>query len=367
MEVLALIEGVEQPCYRYRLEAFTWSMAERGLYLKATALQTAILPRSAQFISLRHAEMVILQRKLLPRWQLALLRRAAKRLVYDVDDALFQRDSYHAKGAESRQRQRRFAATVRAADLVIAGNEYLKEQAAQYVEPERVCVIPTCVEPAWYVPATHSRRGAAVRLVWIGQRSTLPSLRAAEGHLAAAVERFPGLQLRVISDAAPALRGLRVAARRWSSVNEAAELVQGDIGVNWLPDDSWSRGKCGLRVLQYMAAGLPVIANPVGMNRAMVVHGETGLLASTPREWAEAISRLASDPPLRRRMGEAGRQRVARHYSVTAWGPRLAAAIDAVARDLQHCRSGVSGPSLGGKQHWPGTQRGAIDSHGQDG
>jgi glycosyltransferase involved in cell wall biosynthesis len=343
MRVLALIERLDEPCYRYRLEAFAWVMAERGLCLEAVPLQKALWPRIGQLLATRHADVVILQRKQLPRWQLLLLRSAAKRLIYDVDDALFQRDSYHAKGQESWSRRRCFAATVRAADLVIAGNDFLKDQAAAYVEAERVCVVPTCVEPSWYVPVEHQRVGAAARLVWIGQHSTLPSLQCAREHLAAVAEQVPGVELRVVSDSTPALPEVRVVPRRWSSKSEAAELAQGDIGINWLPDDTWSQGKCGLRVLQYMAAGLPVVANPVGMNCTMVVHGETGFLASTPQKWAEAVAQLAADPALRKRMGTAGRKLAAERFSVAAWGPRLAASIDAVARDIQHCRSGMAG------------------------
>ncbi len=338
MQVLALIEGVNQPCYRYRLEAFAWSMAERGLLLEAVPLEKPLLRRVRQLFAMRRADVVILQRKLLPRWQLAVLRWAAKRLVYNVDDAVFQRDSYHPKGPQSRTRRWRFAATMRAADLVLAGNEHLWGEATRYVEPQRVCVIPTCLEPTWYTPAAHRRPGSHVRLAWIGQRSTLASLACAGEHLAAAAAALPGLRLRVISDLEPTLPGVEVDFRPWSAATEAAELAASDIGVNWLPDDSWSLGKCGLRVLQYMAAGLPVVANPVGMNRKMVIHGETGYWATTPQEWAEAIARLAEDPALRQRMGAAGRRLVERAFGVAAWGPRMAAAIDALARDVQHCR-----------------------------
>ena len=278
---------------------------------------------------------------------MALLRGAAKRLVYDVDDALFQRDSYHAKGPASRMRRRRFAATVGVADLVIAGNEFLRQEVLAHAEPGRVRVVPTCLEPQWYTAAAHTRTGPAARLVWIGQRSTLASLECAAEHLAAAAERLPGMTLRVISDSARTLPGVQVVPRPWSAATEAAELAEGDIGINWLPDDSWSRGKCGLRVLQYMAAGLPVVANPVGMNCAMVVDGVTGYLASTPQEWAAAIARLAADPDLRQSMGAAGRRLVFHRYSVAGWGPRLAAAVAAVARDRQRrpSRIGVFGPA----------------------
>ena len=178
--------------------------------------------------------------------------------------------------------------------------------------------------------------------MWIGQHSTLASLACAQRHLAAAAACLPGLELRVISNSSLPLAGTRVVPRAWSPATEAAELADGDIGVNWLPDDSWSPGKCGLRVLQYMAAGLPVVANPVGMNRSMVVDGETGYLASTPQEWAAAIARLAADPELRRKMGAAGRRLVSHRYSVAGWGPRLAAAVAAVARDRQPRPSGIS-------------------------
>ena len=345
MRVLALIEGPDHVCYRYRIEAFAWAMAERGLFLQAAPLRRGILGRVRQLRAASGADVVILQRKLLPIWQLALLRQAAPRLIYDVDDAVFQRDTYRRKGPKSRQRMARFWATVYAADAVIAGNDYLGEFASKFVEPGRVHVIPTCVEPNWYVPARHRRAGAEARLIWIGQGSTMASLNLVREHLAAAASRLPGLELRVICDRAPELPGIRVTPRRWSPATEAAELAEGDIAINWLPDDSWSRGKCGLKVLQYMAAGLPVVANPVGMNRHMVIDGLTGLLASTPREWAAAMARLAADPELRRQMGAAGRRLVIERHGVAGWAPKFAGVVDAVASDPKEPRESIDVPA----------------------
>jgi glycosyltransferase involved in cell wall biosynthesis len=346
MKILALIESPGHVCYRYRIEAFAWALAERGLFLEAAPLEKGVRRRTGQLWRAGEAEAVILQRKLLPSWQLQLLRRRAKRLIYDVDDALFQRDSYSPKSARSAVRLKRFQATVRAADGVIAGNDYLRRYTAAYADPWRVHTVPTCVEPVWYPLATHARTGSAVRLAWIGQRSTLPSLDRAREHLTAVAACLPEIELRVISDAAPDLPGLRVVLRPWSAATEAAELADADIGVSWLPDDAWSLGKCGLRVLQYMAAGLPVVANPVGMNRRMVTHGETGFLASSPAEWAEAIACLAADPLLRARMGAAGRAAVEEHYSVEAWGPRLAVVMDEIVRGVPHVPEVVHGPTV---------------------
>ena len=119
--------------------------------------------------------------------------------------------------------------------------------------------------------------------------------------------------------------------RPWSSDTEAQELAACDIGISWLPDDSFSRGKCGLKILQYMAAGLPVVANPVGVHREMIIDGQTGYLASSPEQWSAAIARLAADPALRRRMGQAGRRLAEERFSVARWGPQFAGLIDRLA------------------------------------
>jgi len=326
MKLVALIETPDHVCFRYRVGAFAESLAALGIELEAMPLERG-MRRVRQFLSLRRADAVLLQRKLLPFWQLQILRGAARRLIYDFDDAVFQRDSYSGKSPNSWMRLMRFWATVYAADAVIAGNDYLRQRVASYIETQRVYTIPTCVTPGRYPLAQHTRSDAAIRLVWIGQQSTLSSLGRMNEHLAAVGRARPGLELRIICNVAAEVPGVRVVPRNWSSATEAAELADGDIGITWLPDDAWSRGKCGLRVLQFLAAGLPVVANPVGMNREQVLPGETGFLASTPTEWAEAIVRLATDPPLRQRMGQAGRRLVEEHFSVARWGRQFAEVV----------------------------------------
>lgn len=332
MKVLALVEGPNHVCYRYRIEAFASALRELGWTLESLPLEAGTWRRNAQLRAASSADVTILQRRLLPLWQVVLLRKSARVLVYDFDDALFHRDSYSRKGPTSWTRLAHFWATIYAADAVVAGNSYLQDQASQYVDPQRVHLIPTCVDPQRYPLAEHRGDATGVRLVWIGQHSTLNCLYQAEPVLAAAARRTPGLQLRVICNRFPQLRGIEVVPRLWSTAGEARELADADIGISWLPDDPWSLGKCGLKVLQYMAAGLPVVANPVGMNREMVRHGVNGFLASTPEQWAASIARLAHDASLRRAMGQAGRRMVQQHYSVQRWAPRFAALIDMLGR-----------------------------------
>jgi glycosyltransferase involved in cell wall biosynthesis len=120
-------------------------------------------------------------------------------------------------------------------------------------------------------------------------------------------------------------------AKPWSEADEVRSLKGLDIGIMPLPDEPWTRGKCGYKLIQYMASGLPVVASPVGVNGDIVRHGENGFLASTEREWNEALSRLIADPDLRRRMGALGRRRVEREFSLKVQAPRLERLVRSVA------------------------------------
>ncbi len=161
----------------------------------------------------------------------------------------------------------------------------------------------------------------------------MQGLRAIAPLLEQIGQSLPGLRLKLICNRFLELRGLSVLACAWTESGEAVEIARADIGISWIPDDLWSRGKCGLKVLQYMAAGLPVICNPVGVQREMVRHGETGFLAETPAQWIDAVHRLAHDPALRRRMGR-GRRRVEADYSVTAGASRWVTLLDRLKEPL---------------------------------
>jgi glycosyltransferase involved in cell wall biosynthesis len=329
--LLALVHAPEHVCCRYRLRAFAPHLALAGWKLQPLAVARGPWGFFHELRQAAAAEAVVLQRKLLPRWQLGLLRRVAKVLIYDFDDAVFLRDSNAGRGTNSLWRSGRFAATIRAADVVLAGNRFLAEQASAWTDADRVHYIPTCIDPELYTLALHDRRGSAVRLAWIGSRSTVSSLDMAQPSLLAAVRRLPGLRLKVICDRFPVLPGIEVVPRHWSSQTEAQELADADIGISWLPDHPWSLGKCGLKVLQYMAAGLPVVANPVGIHRQLISHGQTGFLANSPEDWAEAIHRLANSPELRTRMGRCARQAVRAHYDLAHGSQQWTSLLDRLA------------------------------------
>ncbi|MCA1665455.1 MAG: glycosyltransferase family 4 protein, partial [Myxococcales bacterium] len=114
----------------------------------------------------------------------------------------------------------------------------------------------------------------------------------------------------------------------WSLAREVSDFQSIDIGLYPLLDDEWSRGKSGFKAVQYMACGVPVVASPVGVTREMIRHDDNGLLAASPDEWVEQLTRLLDDAPLRRRLGDAGRADAVARWSLSAHAPRF---VDAVA------------------------------------
>ncbi len=330
MQLTALVESPTHVCCRYRLAALRPFLEAAGHQLDLQPRPDSAWGWMSLTRPLNSTDVVILQRKLLTRWQLYLLRRAARTLIFDFDDAVFLRDSYAAKGLHSRTRRYRFRNLICAADRVIAGNAFLRDQAARWTTPGRVHLVPTCVNPALYPLASHRRPAGTAQLVWVGSASTLQGLERMQPLLEALGRDCPGLCLKLVCDRFLSLRRLPVLPCPWSEAREGDELAAADIGVSWVPDDLWSRGKCGLKVLQYMAAGLPVVANPVGVQAEMVRHGETGFLTDTPAQWTEAVRRLTHDPELRRRMGRAGRRLLETRYSVATAARHWLALLDGI-------------------------------------
>lgn len=327
MKALAFLEAPDHVCGRYRVSAFASALDDCGWSLRVEGIASGLRRRLAQLRSARDFDCVLLQRKLLPGWQLAILRSAAPRLVFDFDDAILYRDSFADRGPFSRRRASRFSKTVSAADFVLAGNEFLADcTVSSGAKAARVRVVPTCVDPGRYPVAEHRDEGP-LRLVWVGSSSTLRGLEERADLFRRLGSAVPGLTLRVVADRFPSFDPLKIEAVPWSEATEARAISGADVGVSLIPDDLWSRGKCGLKTLQYGAAGLPTIANPVGVHPKMIEPGRTGFLPATDEAWIAAVRLLAEDADRRRRMGQAARAKVEADYSVASWSGAFVAAI----------------------------------------
>ncbi len=241
---------------------------------------------------------------------------SAEHSTYDFDDALFEDGS----SAQSRYgRPARWRSSVRAADVVIAGNPYLADRADQLARDVRI--IPSCVQPGDYQSKSHWRVGSTPVIVWLGSPSTEQYVEHIATELAHVCSKL-GARLRIISG--PRTREVPVLAPfvdryPWSSATVSDLLSSADVAIAPLSDTPYSRGKCAYKLLQYAATGLPVVGSPVGANRAALKHFH-GVTVDARDTWAEALRVVLEAPDdTRRQMGTTAISAVAKHYSFDAW------------------------------------------------
>ena len=313
--VLFISKGEQASSTRYRaLNYFPLLRAHGWEPLHLTDDKSSASRRNILQAAARADAVVILRRT--PGWLYGLrLRRASKLLVFDFDDAIFI-----ARSGRLSQRPVRFKRIVKHCDHVWAGNSYLADEALRF--NSHVSVLPTSIEIERYQPVA-DKPGNETVLVWIGSRSTKKYLVDVLPVLESARAVCEQLSLKVISDFELHSKVLPIINVPWSQATEAGELAQSNIGIAPMRDEPWTRGKCGLKVLQYMASGLPVITSPYGVNRELVEEGRTGFHAASEQQWLDAMQTLAGDPALVASMGAAGRHKCESQFTLQETFKRL--------------------------------------------
>jgi glycosyltransferase involved in cell wall biosynthesis len=267
---------------------------------------------------------VVVQRQvdLAPLLSLERLATRDRRLVYDIDDAVWlsgrQTVGHSLSFLKGGQRKVRWLAE--RADHVIAGNDALAEHLGRY--NDRVTVVPSLVDTAAYAVRKHEQ-GETVILGWIGSPTTAVYLQ----RLGPVLEQFAAgssrpVRLVVVGGPAPRLAHVEVQERTWSVAAERDVLADMDIGLMPLDDTPWSRGKCAYKALQYMASGVPPLVDDVGISAGVV--GDAGYVAANSAQWLEGLHTLARDPSLRTQLGHVGRRRIETDFSFERWIPTLA-------------------------------------------
>jgi glycosyltransferase involved in cell wall biosynthesis len=220
---------------------------------------------------------------------------------------------------------------------VTVGNETLAVFARQFAE--RVTVVPTVVATERYeLHALHdaSRADAdappRLRVGWLGSDLSIRETLFPYWEMFARLQARIGFDFVICSRPRPLppSDALRWSFVEWSPETEEHIASHIDVGVMPLVDTEFQRGKCGLKLLQYMAAGIPVVASSVGVNRSIVEEGMNGYAATSEEEWGEALAALAASPDLRRRMGAEGRRVCVERYSLSGWAPVLLDIFDRV-------------------------------------
>lgn len=291
---------------------------------KITALLTCFMKRMNALFLVTSYDYVFIHRETVPigppvfEWIIAKILN--KKIIYDFDDAVWLTDKTKVSFFEKVIRWRSKVSSIcKWSYKVSCGNSYLADYARQF-NPAAI-LNPTIVDtdglhnPENYLIQKNPNR---VVIGWTGSHSTLKYLTGIIDVTKKLQEKYPHLYLVVIADNNPNLDNERYEFIPWLKKSEAEDLMKIDIGVMPLPDDEWTRGKCGFKALQYMAMKIPCVVSPVGVNTTIVDHGITGFLASSEEDWIVYLEKLITDIELRKRLGEAGRKKVIEHYSVAS-------------------------------------------------
>ena len=254
------------------------------------------------------------------------LLRLGPPYIVDYDDAIFHNYDQHRFSIIGKLFGNKIKKVMRGAAAVVAGNRYIADYARE-AGANLVETIPTVLDLGKYQQA-HRKRNSRFTIGWIGSPSTSRHLRVAESALKEVCPKDPSdrngaVQVVAIGAQPTDLCDLPASVIPWSEETEAEDLRSFDVGIMPLPDTEWERGKCGFKLIQYMACGLPVIASPVGVNKEIIDHGVNGFLAGGTEEWIEYLQKLRENPDLCLKMGAAGRKKVENEYSLQAAAPRL--------------------------------------------
>ena len=346
------------PSQRYRFEQFAPYWAKHGVQVeyawiideeddkvfyspgkilaKARIFKKSLKLRAEHVRSAKEFDVVVIQREALMTGSIRYERAFANSgvpLIYDFDDAIWHMDVSEAnRKLKWLKDPGKVPKIIALAHHVIAGNHYLADFAKRF--NKRVEVIPTVIDTERYVPRPAAPRSdGKVVIGWTGSLTSVAHLQLAFPMLrdlqAALGDK---LIFRVISDRDLEAPGLNVDNVRWNAATEAEDLAAIDIGIMPLPDNEWSRGKCGFKGLQYMGMGKAVVLSRVGVNSTIVQDGVNGFLAASDEEWKEKLSKLIADADLRQRLGQAARKTVEEKYSVIAWRDRYLALFNELTR-----------------------------------
>ena len=341
------------PSQRFRLEQWEARLAAHGicldfrvfappslvrlLYLpgltlsKATGLAKALLAQYRQIPAPDLFDVGIVHRGMSLVAPAILERRLARvcRFIYDFDDVIYLFNSLDVNWIFGWLKfLGKISEISRLASAVTVGNEYLGSYARQF--NSEVTIVPSSVDVTVYTPGRpRPTRGKPV-VGWMGS-STSQALMEPFAPLLARIPKA-GLTLRLVSDRRPVDFPFPFEWRPWSAETEVEDLRDFDLGIMPLPDTEWAKGKCAMKILQYMGVGVPSIGSAVGSNPEVIRDGENGLLATSSDEWIEKITRVAGDPELARRLGTAGRETVIARYSSDVCADKFADVVLQVAR-----------------------------------
>lgn len=325
--ILFLSKGTNSSSSRYRALQYFSLYIESGFQPSHITISGGLTPFFKALYHASKSDIVILVRKTFPSPLFWLLRKVSKKLIFDFDDAIF----CNTDGSYSKTRMERFINTVSQCDYVFAGNRYLAETTQKF--QTKTTVIPTSLDTQKYnqqiVNKDHD-----FTLVWIGSKSTKKFIVTILPSIELAAQSIPNLTLKIIADFELHSDLLCIKNIPWEESTEAYEVASSDVGLGPLPEDNWTKGKCALKVLQYMSASIPVISSPTGANQYVIDHLKSGYLAEDDLDWVSYIKTAFQQKNKLKQMGEFGKQRVLHEFDINVVFRKILPVIKSIEKTL---------------------------------
>lgn len=309
---------------------------KKGYFMrKAVYFFIALFRRLFEITQIYKYDIIYIYREMLP-FGVPILERFAvmtgKPVVFDFDDAIYL-SNYSDSNSWIRffRPSKRTASVIKMSGQIIAGNTYLEEFALRYNQNTKV--LPTVIDTAKYFPRDKLQPDGHIVIGWIGTPTTGKYLKELTSVFKEILEGNLNVVLKIIGSEFSELSHPRIMNKAWSLEEEIADLSTFDIGIMPMPDNGWTKGKCGFKAIQYMAMGIPAVCQAVGANKEIITSGRDGFLVSTAKEWLDALDLLINDKGLRSQIGLAARNTVVQRYSLGGKAPELVRLLKDVAEN----------------------------------
>ncbi len=259
----------------------------------------------------------------------AVLYKIGKPIIFDFDDAIFLPNTSRQNiYIDMFKNPDKVHGIIRMSNLVIAGNEYLGSYALRF--NKNVIVIPSSIDTEKYRPMQTKVERDGIVVGWIGSNTTKVFLYDIEDVFVKLSRKFKNLSFKIVGAKFECPRLNNVINKEWSLEDEIKDLQDFDIGIMPMPDNDWTRGKCGFKAILYMALGIPAVCSSIGVNRTIIKDGVNGFLAAGHDEWLDRLSKLIEDEALREKVGLEGRKTIEAFYSVKANSSKFIEALTSV-------------------------------------
>jgi glycosyltransferase involved in cell wall biosynthesis len=325
LKALALLSKYNLPSSRLRIRDMVSLLRKNNIDLKVEPFAKNF-QRFFQIISLSKYDVVIIQKKTsLRAIELYLIKKFSRKIIYDFDDACMFHELEHSKPLKGKNFMK-FLNTINIADAVVAGNDFLRSFCI-YNTP-KVYKLPTPVDTQKYFPSK-SQHKKLVTLGWIGVSGSMRHLYNLQPVFKELSKKYK-FELLVISNQDFICKGITVRNIHWELDRENEYLNLIDIGLMPLDDSIWTNGKCGYKLVQYGAVGIPSVASSVGINKEIILDGKTGYLASNKDAWIESLVLLIKNADLRKTMGSAARKHIAKNFSLSVYAEQYAMVMKSI-------------------------------------